>query len=327
MRGGRILQLALPVVWLALTATAVAASGASAIEALVAEGEFAKALERLETATSIPDPEKAVLLARIHLGLGDWGRSLKEAERAAKLGPESAAAHLVHAQALSTKMGEVSPMRAMMSIGPYKRALARALELDPDNVDVRTEEIGYLTYAPGIAGGDKQKAQKRIDDLKTIDLRQAMQMQAGLSREVGDDNGSIEARRALLEHDPDDKQAALDLALALIRAERFEESDPILLGLELSDDQKMSLSAIYQLGRSRVVGNYDVASGLKYFDRYLAGADPPTGLPSKAHAYWRRGEGLALEGDLDGARASLEEALRRDPNLEQAREALKGLAR
>lgn len=318
----RLLSLAL---CLALGASAAAASESQAIDALLAKRQFAAALERLEQASSIPEGERAVLRARAHLGLGDWEPSVRQAERATKLAPDNAAAHLIHAQALSAKMNEVSPMRALMSVGAYKRALARALELDPDNVDARTEEIGYLTYAPGIAGGDKEKAQTRIDELEAIDVRQALQMQAGLLRQLGDEQGALEVRRTLLDQDPDDEQAALDLALALIRVERFEESDPILGRLERSDDERISLSAIYQLGRSRVLGKYDVATGIEYLDRYVAGADPPAGLPTKAQAYWRRGEGLALEGDLEAARGSLEEALRRDPDLKQAREALKAL--
>jgi len=308
---------------------ALATPAGEEIERLIAGESYRQAIERLERDHALSEGRRAYLLARAYLGAGDWKRALEHAEDATREMPDDVDAQLIYAKALRTKMDSVSKVRAIWSLGKYKSALARALELEPDNVDARTEEIGYLTYAPGIAGGDKSRAQARIVELEQLDFKQAMQMQVGLSRASGDDDGWLRALRRLAEHDPEDEQARFRLALTLAHLDRYAEADPLLRELEGSDAPEMALHAIYQLGRSRIVGKYEIEQGVGYFERYLAalGEAPAAGLPSRAAAHWRLGEGRALLGETDRARSSLQLAVRLDPELLQARNALDQLDR
>jgi tetratricopeptide (TPR) repeat protein len=308
---------------------ALANSPKQEIRTLIADEDYQQAITRLERDDSLPAGERAELMARAYLGEGDWKNGLEQAERAVSEMPDDADAQLTYAVALRTKMDSVSKVRAMWSLGKYKGALERALEIEPDNVDARTEEIGYLTYAPGIAGGDKTRAQERIHELERLDFKQAMQMQVQLSRTMDDDDGWVLAMERLVRHDPRDEDARFQLAIVYIRLERFTDADPLLRKLENSDDRRTSLGATYQIGRSRVVGEYQVDQGVAQFERYLAslGEAPPEGLPSRAAAHLRLGEGLSLVGRVDEARLSLEQALRLDPEMKEAKQALARLSR
>jgi hypothetical protein len=58
------------------------------------------------------------------------------------------------------------------------------VELDPMHVLARQERIGFLIYAPGIAGGDLERAREEIDALRNIDGAAADEMQQQLALRV-----------------------------------------------------------------------------------------------------------------------------------------------
>ena len=91
--------------------------------------------------------------------------------------------------------------------------------------------------------------------------------------------------------------------------ERLVEGDP------------NNLEAVYQLGKIGALtgGNLEVAQAS--LERYLQ-REPPPDAPSHASAHWRLGMIHERRGDPDRARAAYEAALKLDPNLAQAREAL-----
>jgi hypothetical protein len=91
--------------------------------------------------------------------------------------PESADAHLWLAVSFRTKIESVSGPRALFSVPRYRKALERAIELDPMHVLARQERIGYLIFAPGIAGGNLDRARDEISALREIDAAAADEMQ------------------------------------------------------------------------------------------------------------------------------------------------------
>ncbi len=115
------------------------------------------------------------------LKVNDWDTALDLAEDLVDDYPQNAAAHYLLASAIRVKMQDVSQVRAMFSLGDYKEALAKAIELDPGNVDARTEEIGFYMMAPGIAGGDKELAAEKIKSLKAVDKLKGLEMEAQLA--------------------------------------------------------------------------------------------------------------------------------------------------
>ncbi len=116
-------------------------------------------------------PDPAATLARLEAcnAAGDWRCGVEQGARAVALLPDSADAHYRYAVALRQKLSSISVVRAIFGAGAYKRALYRALALDPDHIDARAEEIGFLIRAPAIVGGDKHKARRRIEELCALD--------------------------------------------------------------------------------------------------------------------------------------------------------------
>ena len=213
---------------------AIASSG----PALGASLEDARDLiekERFEAALTLlgqagPPAEEAqrlLLLTRALNGLGDWERGVEAGERAAEMAASSSEAHLAYAIALGNKLASVGRMRAMMTIGDYKNALAKARELDPNDVDARIEEIGFLLSAPGVAGGSKSKAEDKLGELRSLDARQADLLQGDLKRSEGDVDAAIELYRRVLETSPGDPDAYVRLGFAFQAGERGSARSPL----------------------------------------------------------------------------------------------------
>ncbi len=131
-------------------------------------------------------------------------------------------AQLLLAEAYDTRLDEVGGLRALSASKGYRRAIRDALKLAPNHVGARTQEIGYLIHAPGIAGGDREKASERIEALRAIDPLAAAQMQVTLARAEANQDQLIGALRQLSRQDPVDALARSELIRRQILAGQYE---------------------------------------------------------------------------------------------------------
>jgi hypothetical protein len=141
-----------------------------------------------------PGSDAAETLARVEAcnAAGDWRCGVEQGARAVSLLPGCADAHFAHAVALRQKLSSVNFVRAIFGAGAYKRALYRALELDPEHIDARAEEIGFLIRAPAVVGGDKDKARRRIAELRALAPREGALAAADVLARAGVTDQAIE---------------------------------------------------------------------------------------------------------------------------------------
>ena len=297
---------------------------------LIESGRLDEARAVLEKTAGDPAlaGESLVLLTRVAVLRGDHERGVDLGQRAIELRPASSEAHYWYAVAVRQRMSQVSKLKAMTMIGDYKEELATSIRLDPGNLAAREEEIGFLLNAPGIAGGDVDKAKPKIEELKGLDWRRGMLMQVAMLRGEGDSEGAIGALGGLLARFPEDHDVRVALALTLQEAGRFKEADEQLERLLAVEEASVRLSATYQLARSRVLGRYEEQRAVTLLAEYIARlpANAPD-LPPPAAAYWRMGQAHEQLGQVGKARECFEKALALDPDNEQAKKSLKALPR
>ncbi len=297
---------------------------------LVEAGSFEEARGILEGAIEVPSQraQGLVLLTEALNGLEEYEEGVKTGEEAVELLPESSEAHLQYAVALRIKMSNVGKMKAMFTVGTYKKELQRAIDLDPGNVDALTEEVGYLGNAPGIAGGDLDKAREKAQELRKYDERAAAQMLAQIEMNDGHPDKAIKALEELVEATPDDWLSRFQLAMMLQGEERYQDADLQFAAVVDGDDRRLSLGALYQQARTRVLGKYDQEKAVELLKEYakLPAADL-TGLPSASSAHWRMGNAYEQLNRKPDARAAYQTALRLDPENKEAKKALKSLGR
>jgi tetratricopeptide (TPR) repeat protein len=312
-----------------LLVTPVLAGPLDDAERLMDEGKPREAADLLIAAleSGAVGPEGTVLATQALNRVEDWKQGIAYGKQAIETFPESSEAHLAYAVALRTKMQNVSTIKAMFVNSSYKNELRKAIELDPKNVAALEERIGFLTHAPGIAGGDKTKAREAVEELKPLDWRAAMFSLAEIHRAEKDTEGAISVYEAMVERDAEDIQALQALAFALQSAGRYRESDRHFKTLLGNEDERMSLSARYQLARSRILGEYEQRQAVDHLTIYIGALTESLqrGLPTKSHAYWRLGMAYEQLRELDDARRSFERAISLDGDNKPARDALKKL--
>ena len=205
-------------------------------------------------------------------------------EEATSLSPESARYFCALGDAFGL-LAEKAGLFSRLSLArKSEAAYEKAVALDPEDLDARYSLFTFCRQAPAIAGGGLDKARTQALEIqKRDDLRGAI---------------------ALVELSAAEKN--YDGAFALL--------DDVLRR------HPEALTASYQFGRTAAMSGQRLDQGEAQLRRYLA-APPDDDLAPQWAARWRLGQILEKKGDIAGARAEYEAALKLNPTQPQLVEA------
>ena len=251
----------------------------------------------------------------------------RQAERAIDAAPRCVLAHMAMIGVLQDRLEDAGGLTALNLSRRYRRAVADALALDPDHVGARTAEIRYLIHAPGIAGGDQERAAARIGSLSDIDPASGARMSLELARENGDMEAVIAALETLIPLTEDASEFRTELAYRLITTGQYDRAEATLLEWPQGDPQ-MEADRAYYRGALRVLGAFELDAAEPLLTQALE-AEPDEDAsdgPSRSASIWGLigGAREQLE-NLDGAREAYERALALNPENTRAAQALERL--
>jgi tetratricopeptide (TPR) repeat protein len=196
-----------------LTGTAPAAAQADALEAaarLVEEGRHAEARPLLvELMRREPGNGRAAFLAgRVHLSLNEADAAVRQLERAAQREPGNAEYHVWLGRAYGLQLTGANALRQRSIAGRMRDALEQAARLDPALPEPRLLLVEYYLRAPGIAGGDRQKALQHARALESRHPYGGALVVARVQATTGEDTaGAWQAYQEALRLDPELQQA------------------------------------------------------------------------------------------------------------------------
>jgi tetratricopeptide (TPR) repeat protein len=287
---------------------------------------------------------------------GDLEGGIAAVEQAAALQPNRATYHSQLGEMYGDKAQKVSMFSALKFAHKIRDEGQRAMQLDPKLSDAYELMIQYYLQAPGMAGGDKDKAYALLDKLFQFDGVRANLIRGQLAlkdkqeeRAEGYYRNAIRANensymaqtalanfelarkkyapadtgaREMLRIDRGRVTAYILLAVSYATQERWQDLDAIL-----SDGEKNvpdDLNPYYQAGRTLYTNGKDLPRAERYFKKYLS-QDPEIGAPALAHAHWRLGLVYEKEGRKPEAIQELQTAVKMKPDLEDAKKDLKRL--
>jgi len=303
------------------------------------------------------DAQTAYLLSQVKMAFGDLEGALPLAEMAVGLHDSNASYHYQ----LAAVCGELANQASFFKKGGwakrFKEEADKAAALDPNNVDARFALMEYCRQAPRLMGGDKQKARRVVDEIIKADPARGYRDAAILAQEerenseveslyakalvAGPKNYDVligasefywsspakavlseEYAREALQLDPGRAAAYSSLAVLYSVERRWSALDEILAESERKapDD----FSPYYEAARTLLTEGTDLPRAERYLRKYLT-QDPEGEAPSLAHAHWRLGLVLKMEGRKPEAMRELETALRLKPELGDAKKDLKRL--
>jgi tetratricopeptide (TPR) repeat protein len=292
---------------------------------LIEEEEVEQAKEvLLKVVENEPENAEAnFLICKLSVMLGDHDGGIKYGKKAVKLDESVSDYHLWLGRAHGMQAQRGSKLKALFRAKRAKNEFVKAVDLAPTSVQARLQLAQYLLMAPGIAGGDKEKA---VEHVRIIEKQDSLYgaMAWGYYWQFQKDTVKAEKhhREAVRLDTTKRHEATYTLGFFLQGRERHHEAAELFDKLFQENPDEMG--ALYQVGRSYVLAEDSLDKAERCFKQYLQ-VDPKWYTPGWAAAHWRLGMVYDLKGEKELAIAELEEAVRLDPDSEDYKKTLKEL--
>jgi tetratricopeptide (TPR) repeat protein len=141
-------------------------------EKLIDQGHWKQARTIVEARIhQTPDDALAnFLLSQIRNAFGDYNSPLPLAEKAVALDGRVAKYHRQLAEVLGVEAQHANPIRIVFLAHQFRGEIDTALSLDPRDLQAQRDLLEYYLVAPGIAGGDIQKATATAERIAALDI-------------------------------------------------------------------------------------------------------------------------------------------------------------
>ncbi len=339
-----IIFLTIALCFLALTSHAVTLDSA---RVLLDNGWVNKAMDILKPIVESDEDnaEALYLLGRSYLVLDDHDQAEKYLKRAKELDTTRYEYFLSYGNAIGLKAARGSKLKAPFRARSCRDAYERACALAPDSIGPRIALVEFHTQAPGVAGGDKDKARAQLDTIFMIDSAAGYMLRAGLLefQEQDTAKAELEYLRAV-QVDTTRRESLYRLAGYYQRHEFHDKAEPVYQRILRLDSSEVAarmqlgfiyqaqsrfgeafeqfgtvltmdsteLGALYQIGRTAVLSGTELPMGEKAFHRYLQAELKPA-WPGRASAHWRLAMLYDLQGRTDDAVQEVDRALELNP--------------
>ncbi len=269
-------------------------------------------------ATRPDDPAAWIWRIRWLRQAGRSADAVDLADRAQVRWPRDADVRLWQARALGDAVREAGLLGRATLAGRMREALRAAVALDPDQHDARLMLVEYYLQAPAIVGGSESAARREAAELARRDAARGHYARARLLEHEGRSAEALDAYLAAHAGAPGDESLRMAAGVALQSAGRWAEARALFRAWVHEDPQ--ARAAWYQLGRIDVVSGALTDEGERAFRTVLSLPAAP-GQPEPKHAWLRLGQWLAARGRREEAADAFGQALRLDPDFDEAAEA------
>ena len=301
------------------------------------------------------DPRSVWLLSRAKGALGELDDAMKLAEAAIAADPSNASYH-VQAAAVAGRIAEKTTLLKQLTYARRARQeLDAALGLDASNVDAKWGLMMYFYAAPGLIGGDKNKAVQIGEQLATVTPDPGRYYQGRLATQMKDfDKAEAFFRQSAVEnplsfdtsaalailyidHKPDQTRAEIWACQALhtdpVRADAWALlaraysmcgcwTEAIEMARRADEIDGENQVAWYAIAYAAVARGEQLEMAVNFLRRYLA-QPIEGGQPTAALAHMQLGMALGKLGKPSEAIAELKTALEQDPSLDPAKAEMK----
>ena len=145
-------------------------------EQLLQEHQFKKAAQFLSQYQNHPDG--LYYLSVVKLLTGELDDAIELAEKGLKIAQDKDRFYEWLGDLYSVKAQTSNMFSAMMTVSKIKKNWQKAIEINPNNSSAREKLFMFYLMAPGIAGGDEDKARQILDEVKTSDKLLSLLLEA-----------------------------------------------------------------------------------------------------------------------------------------------------
>lgn len=290
------------------------------IDTLLKDGEFEQAKVLIEALDEDDQGRKLFYQGRVALSEGEEKQAIKLIKRSVKQDAENADYHAWLGMAYGARALSASIFGKASAAGNSKKSFIRALEFNPDNTTALSGLSTFYAQAPGIMGGDNDKALALAQHFLTVDFDggSGALIQAHFARDEFTE--AFQVVDNWIENGVRKDRAYTSKLSLYARDEEWDQCFSVL------DDWARDFSSnsryLYLTGAIAVLSESRLEQGKLALQQYLTQTDADEDFsPERTH--YRLGQTHAMLGEYDAARSAYETALTFEPEFEEAKEALK----
>jgi len=183
-------------------------------EKLIAAGHWKQARTLVE-ARLRQSPDEALstfLLSQIRNSFGDYTSPLTLAEKAVALDGRVAKYHRQLAEVLGVEAQHANPVKIVFLAHRFRTEIDIATSLDPRDLQAQRDLLEYYLVAPGIAGGDIQKASVTAQYIAQLDAAEGLLARARIAAVRRQDAETENLLRQATQAQPPSYRARVELA-------------------------------------------------------------------------------------------------------------------
>jgi tetratricopeptide (TPR) repeat protein len=296
-----------------LAVTSATAGADETAPGLLAAGRVDEAIAALHGQISA-SPNDAVahnLLCRAYFSLGEWDRGISACEKAVSLAPQDSQYHLWLGRAYGEKADKSGVFAAARLAGKVRNEFEAAVNLNPNNVDARSDLAEFYLEAPGIVGGGSDKAVQQANSLSKLNPAKAHWVTARLAEKRKDFAAAEKEYRAAIDASHGSASAWLNLglyyrhrdqpnemieALSHVRSASLDRPDALVDAAEILIHSQRNLKEAVDLLQAYLSSSTQVEQAPAFKVHYLLGtAAEKLGNKQNAAAEYRTALSLARE--------------------------------
>ena len=209
-------------------------SVAQSTKELLASGHVDEAIQTLQQqiSHSAADAESQNLLCRAYYMIEEWDRGIAACEGARDLDPKNGLYELWLGRVYGEKADHAGFLSASGLARKVRTSFERAVALDPNSWQARTDLAEFYVEAPAIMGGGKEKARQEADALMPLNPGRAHWVLGRIAEKKKDMDAAEREYRSAIPASHDGVRARFDLASFLRRSNRLDAMEEVLGQLE-----------------------------------------------------------------------------------------------
>lgn len=265
------------------------------------------------------DADAAYYLGRTYFSLRQFDPAAEWLEKAAALAPRQSPVQLWLGRAYAQAAQRASVFKMPGLAKRAKAAWEKAIALDPNNLDARSDLIQYYLMAPGFLGGSVDQAKEQAAEIKKRDALRGVQAYATIAVNQKDFAAAERELKEAIQKAPADPRPRVFLASLYQGQEKWDAAFETLEAVLKAEPDNWD--ALYQVGRTAALSGKRLDRGEECLKRYLTHTPSEDQAPI-ANTHFRLGLIYEKKGNKAQARAEYQAALKLDPGLKDAKEAL-----
>jgi tetratricopeptide (TPR) repeat protein len=296
------------------------------IQKLVDDNKFDEARAEVQAILAKNDRDDVALhcMGRIYVEMDKGGDAIKWFEKAVAANDRVSAHHLWLANALGEQAPHTNKLKLPFLARRVKSEFDKAVALDSSSVEARHGLIQYYSQAPGMFGGDVNKAKAQASEIGKLNpMRGHVEMAALLDTKDKDSVSAEREYRAAVDAAPDSTYGYNNLAQFYRRHQRY--ADAIAVYERLLMAKPDAVNARLNIASNLIAWGEDIDRAERELKQWFAQPPKNAALPTVSVAHFLLGRVYERQTKKEAARAEYQTALTINPNNKEAKRALDAL--